>query len=85
MSDRRTVSGAADVIDRLEDDHKHDEDTWTDVLRRAADALDKQTDGRQVVRKMNADGALTEDHIDDIVSRTARRAAEEVENRLTRR
>lgn len=84
MSDRRTVSAAEDVVDRLEDDHKHDGDTWTDVLQRAADALDGQIDRQRDERNMNAEAPLTEAHLDDIVSRTAVKTADEVENRLTR-
>lgn len=80
MSDgRTTLTADDDAVDAVAA-HKRDEDSWTDVLFRAAEALEAvEGDG-----ELNPN-TLTEEHIDDIAARTAERTADEVENRLTTR
>ena len=72
---RTTLSVPDALYERLEA-CKRDDESWPDVLKRAAEALESTDDGSE--RTMDA---LTQDHIDDI----ARATADEVENRMTRR
>lgn len=76
MSDRKTISVSEDCYWDLEA-RKQDDDSWTDVLERLLD--DAETGGGEDERNVNA---LTEDHIADIAAETARKTADEVENRL---
>jgi len=71
---RTTITADNDAVDAVAA-HKRDEDSWTDVLFRAAEALEAvEGDGEHGLN------TLTEDHIDDIAARTAERTADEVEN-----
>ncbi|MFB6189347.1 MAG: antitoxin VapB family protein [Halapricum sp.] len=80
MSDRKHLSILADVYERLEA-HKHEDESWSDLVERAADALEE--DGNE--DDVNGLETLTEEHIDDIAARTARKTADEVQDRLTGR
>jgi predicted CopG family antitoxin len=71
---RKTISIDEDVYDDLEE-LKRDDDSWTDLLRRLSTGQGGEHD-------LNT---LTEEHIDDIATETARRTARELENRLNRR
>ena len=73
---RKSISVSEDVYERLLA-HKGDDDSWTDVGQRAADALDA-VDGDEspdsgVDADADASHTLTEDHIDDIAAEVERR------------
>lgn len=76
---RKTITVDESVYDRV-DEVKRDEESWSDCLLRLVNTLESgdcdQSEHTDV---------LTESHIDDIVARTARQTATEVENRLTGR
>jgi len=61
------------VYDQLAD-HKGDDETWDDVLKRAADALDEELGSEQTA-------CIPPEQVAEI----ARETASEVENRMTRR
>jgi hypothetical protein len=81
---RKSISVSEDVYDRLLA-HKGADDSWTDVGKRAADALDtvdgdtESPDGG-VDADANASHTLTEDHIDDIGAEVERRVERVLEN-----
>jgi hypothetical protein len=68
---RRTVTTSEAAHDRLAD-HKREGESWTELFNRAADALESAEGG------VNATAV---DNVDEI----ARVAADEDENRMTRR
>lgn len=76
MTDRKTLSITKACYDRLFEAKREDE-SWTDCLSRLVDGDDEHG--------LNAVDPLTRDDVDDIVTRTASKTADEVENRLTRR
>jgi len=57
--------------------HKGEDESWTELLKRAADALEADDGGGEL-----APNTLTEEHIEDIAARTSRRTADELEDRL---
>lgn len=61
---------------------KRDGESWTELIDRATDALESQDDDATADPDFDA---LTEDHIQDIATLTARKTATEVESRLTHR
>lgn len=76
---RKTITVREAVYDRL-DGHKGDDESFSDLLDRAVNALEAQEGeagehGEQ----------LTTAHIDDIAAEVSHRTATELENRLQRR
>lgn len=71
---RKTISIDEQVHENLQE-MKRDNDSWSDLLRRLSDGQGGEHD-------LNT---LTEEHIDDIATETARQTARELENRLNRR
>ena len=79
MVDRTTISVSQAAHDALAAEKREDESFTDVVLRLCADSeVDAPTTDVP-------DGVLTVDHLEDISARTARKTADEVENRLTRR
>jgi hypothetical protein len=81
MPDRTNISVQTTVYERLRA-HKGDGESWTDFGDRVADLLDEDardtTDHTQTTR-------IDPAQADEIVRLAGDRAAEQVENRLTRR
>lgn len=71
MTERKTITVTEDAYERLLD-HKSEGESWAQVFDRAADALESQDE------TMNTTAVTNVDEI-------ARAAADEVEDRMTRR
>ena len=97
MSDRTSISVETPVKERLRE-WKAPGESWSACLDRLVDTVQSLDADDEFTADssagdeftMNSDPAaaefpLTEDHIDDIAAATARRTADELEDRLTRR
>lgn len=73
---RKHVSTTETAFEALDAQRKADE-SWSELFERAAEALDGGVE--------TGPETLTRDDVDDIAALTARRTADEAENRLTRR
>ena len=73
---RKTISVDDEVYERWAE-HKRDDESWTDLLERGADALESE-DG-DVNASVNESEALTEDHIGDIATEVERRVERALE------
>lgn len=86
---RTTLTGDDDVVDDLLS-HKRDDENTTDLLERAERALSDQppesdaVDVDALADELRERGFLTEDHIDDIASRTSSTTTRELESTLRR-
>ena len=77
MTDRTNIP-VSDALYKHLQKHKGESDTWEDALERAVDALE-DADPDAVGREQTA--CIPAEQVDEI----ARKAAAEVENRMTRR
>lgn len=75
---RKTITIDEDAFERL-DDLRDDDESWTEFADRAADVLEAESEGRDGEHTPNT---LTEEHIDDIVSRTSSQVVRDLETAL---
>lgn len=81
MTDRKTITIDADLHAQLQS-QKRGSESWTAFLQRLQQQADEAQADPQEAHPVDDLETLTEDHIDDIATRTARRTADEVETRL---
>lgn len=79
MGERKSISVDEPVYHRLAA-HKRDDESWSDLANRAANALDAVD--ADASHGEIPDDVLTEAHIDDIVAKTERRVLNGLENRM---
>lgn len=82
MADRTTISVSQAAYDALATE-KREGESFSDVVLRVCG--DSETVEAPAPSVELPDDVLTEAHIEDIAARSARKTADEVENRLTRR
>lgn len=76
MGDSVNIRISRELFEALDED-KRDDETWTERIERARDADD--------ARNLHASEPLTRDDVPDLADELARKTADEVENRLSRR
>lgn len=85
MANRKNLSVSAEAYTALADE-KREGESFTDVVLRLCAGEDSEGESDPDGDAFDLSGdVLTESHLDDIASRTARKTADEVENRLSRR